>query len=186
MRLLDARRSRSREGGASFSLSHRVFRAVWTVAWLVFASWTPPPMHRWRIFLLRIFGGKVHWTAHVYSSASIWYPPHLTMEENSCLGSDSRCYCMAPILIKKDAVVSQGAHLCAGSHDIQDSHFQLIVKPISLGVGSWVAAEAFVGPGVTVGDRAVVGARSVLFKDAISDSVYIGNPAAFLKKRRLR
>lgn len=93
---------------------------------------------------------------------------------------------MAPILIKKDAVVSQGAHLCAGSHDIQDSHFQLIVKPISLGVGSWVAAEAFVGPGVTVGDRAVVGARSVLFKDAISDSVYIGNPAAFLKKRRLR
>jgi len=76
--------------------------------------------------------------------------------------------------------------LCAGTHDIEDPDFQLLAKPIEVGRDAWVAAEAFIGPGVKVGDRAVIGARSVLFKDAESGGVYAGNPARLIKHRKLQ
>jgi putative colanic acid biosynthesis acetyltransferase WcaF len=90
---------------------------------------------------------------------------------------------MATILIEKNAIVSQGASLCAGTHDIDDPWFPLIAKPITIGTNAWVAAEAFIGPGVNVGKNAVVGARAVLFRDAQDCGVYIGNPARYLKTR---
>ena len=83
-------------------------------------------------------------------------------------------------------VISQRAHLCASSHDIHDPDFQLVLRPVRIGAGCWVAAEAFVGPGVTMGDGAVLAARGVLFGDAKPDGVYSGNPAIYLKSRNLR
>jgi putative colanic acid biosynthesis acetyltransferase WcaF len=71
-------------------------------------------------------------------------------------------------------------------HDIENPDFQLQAKPIEIGADSWVAAEAFIGPGVKVGDRAVVGARAVLFKDAECGGVYAGNPARLIKRRKLQ
>ena len=83
-------------------------------------------------------------------------------------------------------MVSQRAHLCASSHDRRDPLFQLVLRPVTLGEQCWVAAEAFVGPGVTMGDRSVLAARGVLFGDAAADGVYSGNPAIYLKPRELR
>jgi putative colanic acid biosynthesis acetyltransferase WcaF len=53
-----------------------------------------------------------------------------------------------------------------------------------LGRGCWVAAEAFVGPGVTMGDGAVLAARGALFEDAEPMGIYRGNPAALIGQRR--
>lgn len=171
------------EGGPSYSLSHRFFRAIWALSWLFLASWTPVPLHPWRVFVVRLFGANVHRTAHIYNSVKIWYPPNLTMGQHSCLGPYVNCYNMATINLGEGAIVSQGAHLCAGTHDIDDLSHKLITKPILIGKGAWIAADAFVGPGVTVGENAVVGARAVIFKDAKPFGVYIGNPAKWLRAR---
>ena len=184
MTLLDAHDSKPLEGGPSFSWQNRLARVLWNSLWCLFASWTPAPFFRYRVALLRLFGAQVDWTAHVYGSARIWLPTHLTMEPHSCLGPRSNCYCMAPIRLESGAIVSQDATLCAASHDVDDPHFQLTVAPIRIGRGAWVAAEAFVGPGVTVGDGAVLGARSCLFKDAESRGIYVGNPAKKVRERK--
>jgi putative colanic acid biosynthesis acetyltransferase WcaF len=183
MTLLDAERSRPLKGGASYSYGHRLTRLFWSAIWLLAASWTPAPMHRWRIWLLRRFGAEVHSTAHIYGSVRVWYPRNLQMKEHSCLGPRVSCYSMAPIRLGENAIVSQGAHLCAGGHDIDDSSFQLVVQPIVLERNAWVAAEAFIGPGVTVREGAVIGARAVVFKDADPWTVYVGNPARPLRAR---
>ena len=86
MTLLDASVSKPLEDGPSFSLRHRLLRAGWVVVWGVLGAWTPPPLHRWRVLLLRLAGASVHPTAHVYGSARIWYPPNLFMDANACLG----------------------------------------------------------------------------------------------------
>ena len=91
---------------------------------------------------------------------------------------------MAPIRIGANAVISQRAHLCAGTHDIDDAHFQLKAMPIDIGAAAWVATEAFVGPGVVVGEGAVLGARGVTVKDLEAWSVYAGNPARFIRLRQ--
>ena len=164
-------------GAPSFSFRHRVARTVWKFVWLALAAWTPAPLHRWRIFLVRLFGGHVPYGAFLYGSARIWYPPHLTMHQRATLGPGVNCYSMAPIEIGSYAIVSQGAFLCTGTHNIHHPAFQIYARPIKIGANAWVCAEAFVGPGVTVGDGAVLGARGVAFQDLAPWSVSTGNPA---------
>lgn len=186
MEPLDARISRPTEGGASFPLRHRLFRLSWNVAWVLLARWTPPPLHSWRALLLRLFGARVPPNARVYGTARIWYPPNLEMYPHAVLGPGANCYCMDKVTIGEKAVVSQGAQLCAGTHDISDPNFQLVTRPIIIGPRAWVAADAFIGPGITVNEGAVVGARAVMFKDAEAWSVYVGNPGVRIKTRVFR
>lgn len=170
----------------TFSLSHRTERLLFALVWMVLARWTPPQLRKWRLLLLRIFGARIATTANVYSSVSIWRPRNLEMGENACLGPHVRCYCMAPITLRANALVSQGAHLCAGTHDIRDPRFPLVTSPIEIGPGAWVATEAFVGPGVTIGGGAVLGARGVTTKDLAAGGVYVGNPAQHVRDRLLQ
>ena len=186
MTILKASISKPMEGGPSFSLQHRLYRAVWNTVWWLLAAWTPAPFHSWRGWLLRRFGARIHNTARVYGGARIWYPPNLTMGAYSVVGPNAIIYSQDHITIDSAAVISQGAHLCTGTHDITDPDFQLVTKPIQIGAGAWVAAECFIGPGVAIGEGAVIGARSVLFHDAEPYGVYIGNPAAIIKKRLFR
>lgn len=181
--ILDASKAKSMEGGASFPLAHRLLRMAWGVAWTVLAAWTPVPLHGWRRLLLRAFGARIDPTARIYPDVRIWYPPNLTMGPYSTLGPRSDCYCMASVTLAPYALVSQGAHLCAGTHDLDDVSFQLKAFPIIVGERAWIAAEAFVGPGVTVGDGAVLGARAVTVKDLLPWGVYAGNPARRLRDR---
>lgn len=174
------------KGAASFSLRHRLTRILWSLTWNLLASWTPAPLHRWRVFLLKIFGAQIHSTAHVYSSVKIWYPANLIMDENACLAPHVNCYNMNIVHIGEKAIVSQYATLCGGTHDIRDPKFQLITKPIIIEKGAWVAANAFVGPGVIMAENSVVGACGVVFKNTVPNGIYVGNPAQFVKMREFK
>lgn len=184
MSILDAKVSSSVVGQPSFSLQHRMLRAVWSVTWLLLASWTPPPLHAWRRLLLRLFGAKIAPTARIYGSTKVWYPPNLTMGEHSVMGWQTLCYSQAPVVLEAFANVAQRSHLCTGTHDIDDPGFQLIAKPIVIKRHGWVAADAFVGPGVTVHEGAVLGGRGVAFKSLEPWTVYGGNPAREIRKRK--
>ncbi len=186
MAILDAGEHNTWESGRSFSIEHRLYRFAWLIVWTLMASWTPPQMHKWRRILLRAFGANIANTAGVYPSVRVWYPANLAMGDFAFLGPGVTCYSMATITLGAYALVSQRAHLCAGSHDIEDPNFQLIAKPIVIEARAWVAAEAFVGPGVTIGQGAVLGARGVAMKDLEAWTVYAGNPAVALRRRRVR
>jgi putative colanic acid biosynthesis acetyltransferase WcaF len=172
--------------GPYFSLINRLKRVVWNITWTLFASCTPAPFHRWRVMLVRWFGGNVAWSAHIYPSVRIWNPSNLIMEENATLGPRVDCYCMALITIRKRATISQHTYLCGGTHDIDQPSLPLVIAPIEIGADAWVAAQAFVGPGVVIGEGAVLGARSVTFKDLDPYTVYVGIPAKPIKRRPRR
>jgi len=108
------------------------------------------------------------------------------MAEDSCLADDVECYSVAPITLGPHSTVSQYTYLCTASHDYEDPDFRLLAKPIRIGARAWVAAGTFVGPGVTIAEGAVVGARSAVFKDVEQWTVVAGNPARYLKRRRMR
>ena len=184
MTILNAGEASSRSGGPSFSRANRIYRAVWQLTWLVAARWTPAPLHAWRRFILRRFGAKVGSSATVYGDVTIWSPANIEIGDTASLGHGVRLYSMARIKIGAFAVISQGAHLCAGTHNIDDPLFQIEARPITVGRNAWVAADAFVGPGVTLGEGAVLGARGCAFRDLKPWTVYVGNPAGELKSRR--
>lgn len=186
MKPLDASKTRPLEGGASFSLGNRMLRVAWALAWLVLARWTPPPLHPWRRMVLRAFGGRIAASARVHASVQIWLPANLELGANALVGPGARIYNQGHIRIGARSVISQGAYLCASTHDVADPDFQLVVRPIAIGENCWVAADAFVGPGVTMGDGSVLAARGALFSSTERDTIYRGNPAAAVKKRVMR
>src|SRR5215207_1155739 len=130
---LEAKRTNPLEGGPSFSLRNRLLRAAWNLSWALLASWTPPQMRFWRRFLLKLFGAKLGESSDVRGSARVWYPPHLHLADRALLAERVNCYNMAPITLGRAALVSQGAHLCAGTHDISSPTFQLMASPITIG-----------------------------------------------------
>jgi putative colanic acid biosynthesis acetyltransferase WcaF len=171
---------------SAHSFANKLGRMFWGWTWILFFRPSPRCLHGWRRFWLRLFGARIGRGARVYSAARIWAPWNLEMGDHSCLGPDVDCYCVAPIRIGAHAMVSQYSYLCAATHDYEHPHLPLIAAPITIGEGAWVTADVFVGPGVTIGEGAVVGARSSVFKDVEPWTVVGGSPARFIKPRRLR
>lgn len=60
----------------------------------------------------------------------------------------------------------------------------LVAAPITIGERVWITADVFVGPGVTIGDGAVVTARSSVFSDLPPWMVSRGNPAVPVRDRQ--
>jgi putative colanic acid biosynthesis acetyltransferase WcaF len=166
-----------------FSLRNKICRVLWKAVWLFLFRPTPRSFHAWRCMLLRTFGARLGEAVHPYPSARIWAPWNLEMGNHSCLSEDVDCYCVDKIRIGPHATVSQYSFLCTASHDYKDPAMPLVTAPITIGERAWIAADVFVAPGVTIGDGAVVTARSSVFSDVDSWTVAAGNPAKSVKKR---
>jgi putative colanic acid biosynthesis acetyltransferase WcaF len=132
---------------------------------------------------LRAFGATIEQGARPYPRCRVWAPWNLHMAVNSCLANDVECYSVAPVYIGAHATVSQFALLCTASHEINSADFALVCRRIQVEAHAWVAARAFIGPGVTIGEGAVVSATASVFQDVESWAVVRGNPAAEIKKR---
>jgi len=162
---------------AHVSASNRAMRMLWAICWGLLYRPTPRPMHAWRRMILRIFGARIAAGVHPYPAAKIWAPWNLTMDACSCLSDHVDCYCVAPITIGAHATVSQYSYLCSASHDYRIPSLPLIAAPIVIEADAWVAAAAFVGPGVRIGEGAIVGARATVTGDVAPWTVVAGSPA---------
>ncbi len=170
----------------SLSRRNQIYRFIWSIVWAILARPLPRSVgNGWKLFLLRLFGAKVHRKAIVYSSARIYMPLNLEMDAYSCIAPEVDCYNVDKVKIGANSTISQKTYLCAASHDITKSNFPLTTSPVIIEDQVWVAADAFIGPGVTIRQGSVVGARACVFKDVDSWTVVGGNPAIFIKKREI-
>lgn len=168
------------------SWKNKLGRALWnTVCCLLFRTAPFSVLNGWRAFLLRCFGAKFKGKVYIHRTARIWAPWNLEMD-TTVLAKNVTCYNVDKVKIGYCAVVSEGVYLCTASHNITSSKHSLITAPIVIEDQAWVAVEAFVGMGVTIGQGAVVGARGCVFRDVEPWTVVGGNPAKFIKKRIIK
>lgn len=168
---------------SELSFKNKLGRLAWGLVWIFLFRPSPRTFFRWRCFLARCFGAKIGKEVHLYPSVRIFAPWNLEMADRSCFGESVDCYCVSKVSLGLDATVSQYSYLCTASHDIESPARTLKTGPIRIERGAWVFAGAFVGPGVQVGEGAIVAARSVVVKDVAPYDVVGGNPAKFIKKR---
>ena len=168
------------------SFVNKMRRVLWAVCWCLFYRCTPATMHGWRRILLRMFGASIGKGAHPYPSSKIWAPWNLTMDDDSCLSHGVICYNVAPVHLGKNVTVSQYSHLCTATHDYTNPDMPLMIAPIRIGDSAWITADVFVGPGVTIGEGAVINARSSVFTDIQPWTVAKGYPAKSYKRRILK
>lgn len=157
-------------------------RAAWGLASPVF-RYSPRLCWGWRRGILRLFGAKIGAGVHVYPSVRVAVPWNVEIGDQAAVGDRAVLYSLGKIKIGPRATVSQGAHLCAGSHDLSRPDRPLTKPPINIGEDVWIAADAFIGPGVSIGDKAVVGARAVVVRDVEQGWTVVGNPARRVRSR---
>lgn len=161
-------------------------RASWSLAQGTFFRWSPRFMWGWRRFLLRLFGATISPGARIYESCVIHNPRNISIGRNSWIGPWTEMYSVDKITIEDNVALAQHVLLYSASHDIYDPLFPTITAPIVIRSQSWLAACTFVGPGVTIGEGAVLGARSSAFSDLPPWSVCVGTPAKRIKDRALQ
>jgi putative colanic acid biosynthesis acetyltransferase WcaF len=167
------------------SLGSKLRRFLWSLVQSTLFRCSPQRAFGWRRFLLRLFGAKLESTSYIYATTVIRDPVMLEVGKHSAIGPGVEVYSVDRIVIGSHCTVSMQAFLCTGSHDISDPQMRLTHAPIAIENGAWVCARAFIGPGVRVGQGAVVGACAVVTKDVEPWTVVAGNPAVFKKHRRI-
>ena len=175
-----------RRHASPYTRRENVGRVLWSLAAATLFRLSPHNAYAWRAWLLRRFGATLGRNVRLRRSVQITIPWNLTLGENVSVGDDAVLYALGRITVGDRSFLSQMAHLCAGTHDSTRPDYPLLRPPITIGRDCWIAADAFVGPGVTVGDRTVVGARASVFGDLPSDVIAGGNPAKVLKPRAFR
>jgi putative colanic acid biosynthesis acetyltransferase WcaF len=127
-----------------------------------------------KVWMLRLFGARVGRGVTVSSGLQVKCPWHLTVGDYSSLGSNLRIENLAPVTIADQVCLAQGVSLCTGYHR---------PRPICIQTYSWLASQASLGPGVTVGEGAILNAGAVAIQSLQPWTIYSGNPAHSVQKR---
>jgi putative colanic acid biosynthesis acetyltransferase WcaF len=161
---------------------NKVYRLAFRMVWALICLPTPVFMFEWRRIILCAFGAKLAKGVKIYQSVKIFDPRNLIVESEAVIGPRVKLYSVDLICIGKNALVSQDCHLCTATHDYRDPDFKLMLGKIIIEERVWVAAEVFIGPGVSVRKNSVIYARSVVARDISEDSVIAGNPGKLVGK----
>lgn len=163
----------------------RMLRVLWVFTYYCLYRPVPRIFNGWHCMLLRLFGANIGRGCIIYPSAEIYFPWRLHLSDYCVIADRVKLYNLCDIWIGRHSVISQHSHLCAGTHDYTQTHMPLLRLPITIQDGVWICTDAFIGPGVTIGNNTVVGARSVVMTDLPPSVVCAGNPAKILKERHL-
>ena len=167
------------------STANKAARLLWQAAWLLLFRPTPWFWQMPRRVLLKLFGARVGRGVQVMPSVKIWAPWNLELGDFVCVSHGVDLYSVDKIRIGANATVSQRAFLCTAGHDVDQPNMSLKTAPVTVEEGAWVCAEAYIHPGVIVGIDAVAGVRSVVLKDVPPRQVVGGNPAKFIRERKV-
>lgn len=163
-----------------------VVRVAWFVLGLPLLRCPLIPSTAFRRFLLGAFGAEIGQGVVMQQPFRVKYPWNLRTGNHCWFGEDCWIDNLVPVTIGNNVCISQGAYLCTGNHDWSDPAFPLVVRSIRLDDGAWVGARSSIGPGVVVGECAVVGLGAIVHKSVPPFEIHAGNPARFVRFRELK
>lgn len=135
---------------------------AWNLTKILFFQPPWPIPSSIRCWLLRLFGAEVGSGVVIRSRTNITFPWRLEIGDHSWIGEEVIILSLAEVAIGAHCCISQRAFICSGSHDFDKPSFDLVTGPIVIGESSWIAACAFVGPGVTLNPGTLVKANEVV------------------------
>lgn len=162
------------------------YTQLWWIVQSTLFGMSPQVFYGWRRWLLRLFGANIGKGVILRPSLRVTYPWKLKVGDFCHIGDEVVLYTLGEIEIGDCVVISQRSYICTGSHDYTSRTFDIFAKKINIASEAWVATDVFVAPGVTIGNGAVVGARSSVFDDVPPGAIYVGTPARFVGNRVMK
>jgi putative colanic acid biosynthesis acetyltransferase WcaF len=168
-----------------FSFSVKLKAKIWALINSSIFLYSPFFARKFRVFLIKMFGGNVDYSCSISRRAKIDYPWNLSMGYQSSISDNSWIYCMDKITIGKKCCISKNVFILTGAHSVNSRNFDLITKPVYIGDGVWVSTRATILPGIKLSNYTVIGANSVVTRDTEEFDILAGNPAKLIKKRNI-
>lgn len=99
-------------------------------------------------------------------------------------------YCSKKIRIGRNVKIGGGTRISDSNHHSLDYRTRRTKEdskcakaaPILIGNDAFIGANCYIGKGVTIGERSIIAAGSVVVKSVPADEIWGGNPAKFIKK----
>lgn len=126
------------------------------------------------------------------SSPDIWLQPPFYCDYGYNLKIGERVFfnfnCIvldvAPVTIGARTLIGPNVQIYTATHPldcVERSSGREYAKPITIGEDVWIGGSAVLCPGITIGDRSVIGAGSVVTRDIPSGVFAAGNPCRVIK-----
>lgn len=115
------------------------------------------------------------------------YKPSCIIGNNCSIGNRFSILTADKVLIEDNNLIASDVLIAAENHGTNpeeaDSYamMKLTAKPVVIEKGCWIGEKVIVLPGVTIGERSIIGAGSVVTKSVPSYSIAVGNPAKVIK-----
>ncbi len=161
-------------------------RFFWHIFSNTFINSTLPVPMKIKILILRLFGATIGHNVTLKPSVNIKYPWFLTIKNNVWIGEKVWIDNFVNVIVEDNVCISQGALLLTGNHNYSKESFDLMPGNIVLERGSWVGAKTIVCPGITLKSHSILTVGSVASKDLESFGIYQGNPAVWIRERKIK
>ncbi|WP_315850979.1 sugar O-acetyltransferase [Rhodopirellula europaea] len=112
------------------------------------------------------------------------YGTNIHLGEHIYFNFDCVVLDVCDVRIGDSVFIAPGVHIYTATHPLE-SHLrrtQEYGKPVTIGNDVWIGGKAIICAGVTIGDRSVIGAGSVVTKDVPAGSLVVGNPGKAIRQ----
>lgn len=161
----------------------RWVEALWVLTKCAFFLTPLPWPNAMKRVLLRAFGASIGKGVIIRPGVNVHFPWRLKVGDHCWIGESTQLLNILAITIEDQVALSHQVYIAAGGHDVRSATMAAMHAPVLIKTGTWVASRAFIGPGVTVHERVVVGACAVVMKDVGPDVLVAGNPAKVIRPR---
>lgn len=149
----------------------------------LFVRLSPRPFHSWRSIFYKMFGAHIGRNVRISNSAILYYPWNITIGDNCWIGDHCNLYSIDKIQIGNNVALAHNIFVSTAAHDVSQSTFETIRKPVTICDEVWIASNAFISMGVTLNRGCVIGACAVVTKDMPEGFICLGFPAKPTKMR---
>ncbi len=157
---------------------------VWHfINYFVFYSAIPWPYSVKRA-LLKLFGAQIGEGLIIKTKVRIKNPWKLQIGHHCWIGESVWIDNLEDVKIGNHVCLSQGAMLLTGNHDYTVSDFPYRLGKIILEDGVWIGAKSVVCPGIVCKSHSILTVNSVATKELQEWTIYAGNPAVSVRKRK--
>lgn len=163
--------------------SYKIKLQIWRCIDTLFFKTSLNPLTCWRVFLLKLFGAKIGKGCYISPKCTIFVPWNFEMGNYSSIDDYAYIKSRAKIKIGDYVSIANFVHIIPAGHNVRSRHFDSDTAPVNIKNGAFIGADTYISKGVTIGEMAVIGARSVVFKDIPNNTIAYGSPCQLKDKR---
>jgi acetyltransferase-like isoleucine patch superfamily enzyme len=135
-----------------------------------------------RIFKLKVLGAQIGHGTISYGRFSIINIPNLIIGTNSTINEGVHINCRDKVKIGNNVHISSNVQIHTGKLIIDVFPRVHEKQPILIENDVWLASNVVVLAGVTIGEKSIIAAGSIVTKDVPANSLAMGIPARVVKK----